>query len=110
MGFFHSSHTRAPCDPRRGCSFVASMRAAARHDAVRSTLLRARGRSGVNITTPQVRLSAALASLRRIQHHGVCIDNGEPVSGITTINHDQAATMAAMKVPSSAPATPLSAS
>ena len=41
---------------------------------------------------------AALASLRRIQRHSVCIDNGAPVSGISTINQDQAATMAALKV------------
>lgn len=41
---------------------------------------------------------AALASLRRIQRHSVCIDNGSPVSGISTINHDQASIMAALKV------------
>jgi hypothetical protein len=41
---------------------------------------------------------AALANLRRIQRHSVSIDNGAPVSGISTINHDQAAIMAALKV------------
>ncbi len=41
---------------------------------------------------------AALANLRRIQRHSVCIDNGSPVSGISTINHDQAVIMAALKV------------
>lgn len=41
---------------------------------------------------------AALASLRRIQRHSVSIDNGAPVSGISSINQDQAATMAALKV------------
>ncbi len=40
----------------------------------------------------------ALASLRRIQRHSVSIDNGAPVSGISSINQDQAATMAALKV------------
>lgn len=38
------------------------------------------------------------ASLRRIQCHSVSIDNGAPVSGISSINQDQAATMAALKV------------
>ena len=41
---------------------------------------------------------AALTNLRRIQRHSVSIDNGAPVSGISTINQDQAATMAALKV------------
>lgn len=40
----------------------------------------------------------ALANLRRIQRHSVCIDNVAPVSGISTVNHDQAAIMAALKV------------
>ena len=45
---------------------------------------------------------AALANLRRIQRHSIFIDNGAPVSGISTVNQDQTAIMAALKVNNSA--------
>ena len=41
---------------------------------------------------------AALARLRRIQRHTVAIDGGSPVSGISTIHHDQASVLAALKI------------
>jgi len=41
---------------------------------------------------------AALAKLRRVQRHTVTIDNCAPVSGISTINDEQASVMAALKL------------
>ncbi len=41
---------------------------------------------------------AVHASLRRLQRHSVCINGGAPVSGISTINDEQAAVMAALKL------------
>ena len=40
----------------------------------------------------------ALAQLRRIQRHQVCINSGEPISGISTINQEQAGLLAALKL------------
>jgi hypothetical protein len=39
-----------------------------------------------------------LASLRRIQHHTITINDNPPVSGVSTITRDQANAMAALKV------------
>lgn len=39
-----------------------------------------------------------LAQLRRIQRQSVSINQGVPISGISTINRDQAAMLAAIKV------------
>lgn len=41
---------------------------------------------------------AALTELRRIQRHTVCIDNGAPIPGVSTIQPSQAQTLAALKV------------
>jgi transposase len=41
---------------------------------------------------------AALTELRRIQRHTVCIDNGAPIPGVSTIQPIQAQTLAALKV------------
>ena len=41
---------------------------------------------------------AALKQLRRIQRHEVRIDDAAPVTGISTINTEQASTLAALKV------------
>ena len=41
---------------------------------------------------------AALAELRRIQRHTVCIDNGAPIPGVSTIQPSQAQALAALKV------------
>jgi transposase len=41
---------------------------------------------------------AALAELRRIQRHTVCIDNGAPIPGVSTIEPSQAQTLAALNV------------
>ncbi|MFN3915949.1 MAG: IS1634 family transposase [Aquabacterium sp.] len=41
---------------------------------------------------------AALTELRRIQRHTVCIDNGAPIPGVSTIQPSQALTLAALKV------------
>jgi transposase len=40
---------------------------------------------------------AALEQLRRVQRHTVRIDDGVPVQGISTINHEQASVLAALK-------------
>ena len=45
----------------------------------------------------------ALAQLRRIQRHRVCINDGEPISGISTVNHEQAALLAALKLKKPSP-------
>jgi transposase len=41
---------------------------------------------------------AALAELRRIQRHTVCIDNGAPIPGVSTLQPSQAQTLAALNV------------
>jgi len=41
---------------------------------------------------------AALAKLRRVQRHRIRINDGEPVSGISTISDEQAAVMASLKL------------
>jgi len=41
---------------------------------------------------------AALQQLRRVQRHSVRIDGAEPIAGISTIGHEQAATLEALKV------------
>lgn len=40
----------------------------------------------------------ALAQLRRIQRHTVSIDDSAPISGVSTINHDQAELLSALKL------------
>ena len=42
---------------------------------------------------------AALADLRRIQHHRIAINETTPVSGVSTIHQTQAEVLAALKVP-----------
>lgn len=42
---------------------------------------------------------AALAQLRRIQHHRIEINATTPLSGVSTIHQEQAAVLAALKVP-----------
>ena len=39
-----------------------------------------------------------LANLRRIQHHTITIDDNAPISGVSTVTHDQANALAALKV------------
>lgn len=41
---------------------------------------------------------AALANLRRIQHHTITIDAGTPVSGVSTIDREQAVVLNALRV------------
>jgi transposase len=41
---------------------------------------------------------AALAELRRIQHHTVSIDNGKPIHGVSTLQPRQAQTLADLKI------------
>jgi transposase len=45
----------------------------------------------------------ALANLRRIQRHSVCINGSEPITGISTINQDQSAVIAALKLKKPSP-------
>lgn len=45
----------------------------------------------------------ALAKLRRIQRHSVCINDGEPIAGISTINQDQSAVIAALQLKKPSP-------
>ena len=61
---------------------------------VLSRVMRARlKRAGIYLTP-----EAALASLRLIQHHTVAINDNAPVSGISTVTHDQAQIFSALKV------------
>lgn len=41
---------------------------------------------------------AALADLRRIQHHTISIDNAAPISGVSTVTREQSEVLAALKV------------
>jgi transposase len=41
---------------------------------------------------------AALERLRRVQRHTVCINDSVPLQGISTINHEQASVLAALKL------------
>ena len=50
----------------------------------------------------------ALAQLRRIQRQSVCINQGVPISGISTINRDQASMLDALNVKNPNPDTQLS--
>lgn len=40
----------------------------------------------------------ALAKLRRIQHHRVCINSAQPVAGLSSIDHEQAVILAALTI------------
>jgi hypothetical protein len=50
----------------------------------------------------------ALAQLRRIQRQSVCINQGVPISGISTINRDQASMLDALNIKNPNPDTQLS--
>ena len=50
----------------------------------------------------------ALAQLRRIQRQSVSINNGEPISGISNINREQADLMAALNLKKPTPSDQLS--
>jgi hypothetical protein len=39
-----------------------------------------------------------LAQLSRIQRHSVSVNNGAPISGISTINQEQASLLAALRL------------
>lgn len=47
----------------------------------------------------------ALSQLRRIQRHSVSINNGEPISGISTITEEHAGLLAALKLKKPTPDT-----
>lgn len=49
-----------------------------------------------------------LTQLRRIQRHSVSINEGVPITGISTVSHDQAAMLGALKVKNPNPGTQLS--
>ena len=51
---------------------------------------------------------SALAQLRRIQRHTVSIDAGSPISGVSTINQEQAGVIAALKLKKPTPDRQLS--
>lgn len=51
---------------------------------------------------------AALEKLRRVQQHTVAIDEGAPISGISTINDEQAAVLAALRLRKPTPNAQLS--
>ena len=50
----------------------------------------------------------ALAQLRRIQRQSVSINQGVPITGISTVNHAQATMLAALNVKNPNPDTQLS--
>lgn len=45
-----------------------------------------------------IKFADSTLSTERIRRHSICIDNGSPVAGISTISNDQATTIAALKV------------
>ena len=51
---------------------------------------------------------SALAQLRRIQRHTVSIDAGSPISGVSTVNQEQAGVIAALKLKKPTPDRQLS--
>lgn len=66
-------------------------------------VMRQRLKAAGNGASPET----ALAELRRIQRQSVSIKQGVPITGISTINRDQAALLAAMNIRSLAPDTQL---
>jgi transposase len=67
-------------------------------------VMRQRLKAAGNGASPET----ALAQLRRIQRQSVSINQGVPITGISTINRDQAALLAAMNIRNPAPDTQLS--
>lgn len=57
-------------------------------------VMRQRLRMSGSVLSPE----AALADLRHIQHHRVCIDNAAPIEGISTIVQRQSDTLAALRI------------
>lgn len=55
-------------------------------------------RSRLRATSPTCSPERALAKLRRIQHHRVCINDIEPVAGLSSIDHEKAAILAALSI------------
>ena len=60
--------------------------------------------SGGYVASPET----ALAQMRRIRRQSVCINQGVPISGISTINRDHASTLDALNVKNPNPDTQLS--
>ncbi|TDM06811.1 MAG: IS1634 family transposase [Ideonella sp. MAG2] len=57
-------------------------------------VMRTRLRSASQTCSPE----RALSTLRRIQHHRVCINAAQPIAGLSTINQEQAAILAALEL------------
>jgi len=55
-------------------------------------------RQRLKLAGHQASPETALAQLRRIQRHRVCINEAQPISGISSVNHEQAALLAALKL------------
>lgn len=53
-------------------------------------------RTRLRTTSPTCSPERALAKLRRIQHHRVSINAAEPVAGLSSVDHEQAAILAAL--------------
>lgn len=60
-------------------------------------------RQRLKLAGHQASPETALAQLRRIQRHRVCINEGQPINGISTVNHEQAALLAALKLKKPSP-------
>jgi hypothetical protein len=57
-------------------------------------VMRTRLRAAIPTCSPE----RALTTLRRIQHHRVCINAAQPVAGLSSINQEQAAILAALEL------------
>ena len=53
-------------------------------------------RTRLRATSPICSPERALAKLRRIQHHRVSINAAQPVAGLSSVDHEQAAILAAL--------------
>lgn len=55
-------------------------------------------RSRLRATSLTCSPERALAKVRRIQHHRVCVNDTEPVAGLSSIDHEQATILAALSI------------
>jgi len=55
-------------------------------------------RTRLRAASPMCSPERALATLRRIQHHRVCINAAQPVAGLSSITQEQAAILAALEL------------
>jgi len=60
-------------------------------------------RQRLKLAGHQASPETALAQLRHIQRHRVCINDAQPINGISSVNHEQAGLLAALKLKKPSP-------